>query len=72
MASEYRGEVRPRRQPSRHHISLFAGQHKTDTVDDPFGPLSNKQFPAFYQRSPIKNAYRKYMRAKTPYMKQRM
>lgn len=72
MASGYRGEVRPRRQPTRHHISLSAGQHRTDTVDDPFGPLSSKQFPSLYQRSPIKNQYRKYMRAKTAYTKPRM
>ena len=36
-----------------------------------FPPISSKQFPAFYQRSPMKNQYRSYMRAKMPYTKQR-
>jgi hypothetical protein len=67
MASNlYRGEVRPRRQPPRHHIETSAALHDTRPVDDPFPPLSNKQFPALYVRDPIKNQYRRYMRAKSP------
>ena len=68
--SGYRGETRPRRQPSRHHISLYAGAHKTDEVNDPFPPFNSSQFPAFYTRNPIRNQYRRYMRMKTPYTKQ--
>lgn len=72
MTSGYRGESRPRREPTRHHISLFAGSHRHDSVDDPFGPISNKQFPAFYTHNPIKNQYRRYMRAKSAYQKPSM
>ena len=71
MSDGYRGEVRPRRQPTRHHIQVSAGLHKTGTPTDPFPPLSSAQFPALYIRSPMKNAYRKYMRAKSPYRRQR-
>ena len=67
--SEYRGEVKPRRQPSRHHIVMSSAAHDYRPVDDPFPPISSKQFPAMYTRSPMKNAYRSYMRAKTPYTK---
>ena len=70
-SSGYRGEVKPRRQPSRHHITLSAAAHDYRPTDDPFPPISSKQFPAFYQRSPMKNQYRSYMRAKMPYTKQR-
>jgi hypothetical protein len=63
----YRGQSRPRRQPSRHHISTFASAHKPRDVSDPFAPISSKQFPALYTRSPVKNQYRRYMRAKSPY-----
>ena len=69
MPSEYRGEVRPRRQPSRHHVTMAAAKHDTRPVTDPFPPLSSKQFPAFYTRSPTKNAYRSFMRMKSPYSK---
>jgi len=72
MASEFRGEVRPRRQPSRHHVMLDVAKHDTRPVDDPFPPVSSKQFPAFYQRSPQKNTYRRYMRMKSPYSKAKM
>jgi hypothetical protein len=65
----YRGEVKPRRQPTRHHISLYSASHNTQPVSDPFPPLSSKQFPSFYTRSPVKNLYRRYMQAKTPYKK---
>ena len=68
--SGYRGEVRPRRQPVRHHVSLHAGADSTQPVLDPFGPISSKQFPSMYIRNPIRNQYRRYMRAKTPYTKQ--
>ena len=71
MSNGYRGEVRPRRQPVRHHVSLHAGAHSALPVDDPFGAISSSQFPAMYIRNPIRNQYRRYMRAKTPYMKQR-
>jgi hypothetical protein len=62
----YRGETRPRRQPPRHHIETFAASHQTGSPSDPFPTLSSKQFPALYVRNPIKNAYRSYMRAKSP------
>lgn len=64
--SEYRGEVRPRRQGVRHHIETFAGAHHQAKPTDPFPPLSSKQFPAMYQHDPIKNQYRRFMRAKSP------
>ena len=67
MASGYRGEVRPRRQPSRHHIVMYSSAHQTKTVSDPFPPISSKQFPAFYVRSPVKNQYRTYMKSKSIY-----
>ena len=67
--SEYRGEVKPRRQPSRHHIVMWSASHDSRPVDDPFPPISSKQFPAMYIRSPMKNQYRAYMRMKTPYTK---
>lgn len=67
--SEYRGEVRPRRQPTRHHIEMSAASHRSHDVTDPFPPISSKQFPALHTRSPIKNQYRKYMRAKSAYKK---
>lgn len=67
--SLYRGEVRPRRQSPRHHIEMSAALHDTRPVEDPFPPLSSKQFPALYQRNPIKNQYRQFMRAKSPYRK---
>lgn len=62
----YRGETRPRRQGVRHHIETFAATHQQHHPTDPFPPLSNKQFPAMYSRNPIKNQYRRYMRAKSP------
>jgi hypothetical protein len=40
-------------------------------VNDPFPPISTKQFPALYIRNPGKNVYRNYMRAKSPYQKSR-
>ena len=67
----YRGEVRPRRQPTRHHISMYSGAHQKHTVEDPFPPISTKQFPALYVRSPVTNQYRRYMRIKSPYVKAR-
>jgi hypothetical protein len=66
MSSNFRGETRPRRQGTRHHIETSAAAHHTHKPDDPFPPISNDQFPAMYQRSLVKNAYRKFMRAKTP------
>ena len=66
MSSVYRGESRPRRQGTRHHIETSAAVHHTHSPDDPFPPLSNKQFPSFYQHDPVKNQYRRYMRAKSP------
>lgn len=69
--SEYRGEARPRRQPTRHHIITYSAAHDTRPVDDPFPPISNKQFPSMYMRSMTKNAYRGYMRAKAPYSRHR-
>ena len=65
-SSMYRGETRPRRQPGRHHIETFAASHQIKAVDDPFAPLSSKQFPALYVRNPIRNQYRRFMRAKSP------
>lgn len=62
----YRGESRPRRQGVRHHIETNAAAHKAQDVSDPFPPLSSKQFPSMYVRNPIKNAYRSYMRSKSP------
>lgn len=72
MASEFRGEVRPRRQSVQHHIVTNAATHVARPVDDPFAPISNTQFPAMYTRSPVKNAYRRYMRMKSPYSRQRL
>ena len=65
--SEYRGEERPRRRPTRHNITISSAQHSTAPTEDPFAPISTKQFPAFYQRNPIRNQYRRYMRAKSIY-----
>lgn len=70
MSSEYRGEVRPRRQVTHHNISLHAASHRATDVSDPFGAFNSVQFPAMYLRNPIKNQYRRYMRAKMPYTKQ--
>lgn len=69
--NEYRGEVKPRRTSTRHHIEMSAAGHQHRDVDDPFPPLSSKQFPAFYIRSPVKNLYRQYMSAKSAYKKPR-
>jgi len=66
-SSLYRGESRPRRQPPRHHVETNAAAHQHKQVNDPFPPVSNKQFPAMYQHDPIKNQYRRYMRSKSPY-----
>ena len=63
----YRGESRPRRQPPRHHVTMSAASHNTQPVSDPFPPISSKQFPALYTRDPVKNQYRRYMRAKSAY-----
>ena len=71
LVNGYRGEVKPRRTPTRHHIQMYSASHNTQPVSDPFPPLSNKQFPAFYTRSPIKNMYRSYMSAKSAYKKPR-
>jgi len=65
----YRGEARPRRQSPRHHIETYSAAHQHHDVDDPFPPLSSRQFPALYVRNPIKNQYRSYMRAKSAYRK---
>jgi hypothetical protein len=67
--SLYRGEVRPRRSSPRHHIETSAAAHQHKPVNDPFPPLSNKQFPAMYQHDPIKNQYRQFMRSKSAYRK---
>jgi hypothetical protein len=40
-------------------------------VEDPFPPISTKQFPSLYIRNPVKNVYRSYMRMKSPYQKSR-
>jgi hypothetical protein len=48
---------------------MSSAAHDRRPVDDPFAPISSKQFPAMYTRSPMKNTYRSYMRAKTPYTK---
>ena len=71
-SSMYRGEVRPRRQSPRHHIVMSAAAHDMRPVDDPFPPISSKQFPSMYIRSPMKNQYRNYMRTKAPYKKPRI
>jgi hypothetical protein len=65
--SGYRGEVRPRRRPTRHNIHVSAATHSTAPVSDPYEPISAGGFPAFYQRNPIRNQYRKYMRLKSIY-----
>ena len=65
----YRGETRPRREPTRHHIVMSSAAHQHRDVDDPFPPLSNSQFPSLYIHSPIKNLYREYMRSKSGYTK---
>jgi hypothetical protein len=69
--SMYRGEVRPRRQPTRHHIVMHVSSHRHDDTSVPFKVLSNAQFPALYIRSPVRRQYRNYMRAKSPYQRQR-
>lgn len=50
---------------------MAAATRDTRPVNDPFAPLSNKQFPALYVRNPVKNVYRRYMRAKSPYLRGR-
>ena len=72
MSSMYRGETRPRRTPVRHHIVMSAASHDMRPVDDPFPPISTKQFPSLYIRSPVKNQYRRYMQSKSPYRKPKM
>ena len=74
MPSEFRGEVRPRRQPAgRRHIMTSAAKTRSDDFSNPFkstptvSTLSSKQFPALYVRSPLKRQYRNFMRMKTPY-----
>lgn len=69
VPQEYRGEVRPRRESTRHHIEMSGAAHQHHGMNDPFPPLSSKQFPALYIRSPIKNLYRQYMRSKSAYRK---
>ena len=69
--SGYRGATRPRRQNNQRRMIPSAALNKSHDVSDPFPPISNKQFPAFYQRDPIKNQYRAYMRAKSPYQSHR-
>jgi hypothetical protein len=72
MSSGYRGEGRPRRQPPRHHVETSASAHEPRHHPmDPFPSLSSKQFPAQYQRDPVKNQYRRFMRAKQAYKKPR-
>jgi hypothetical protein len=66
-SSLYRGESRPRRQAPRHHIETSAAAHQIKPVNDPFPPISSKQFPALYIHDPVKNQYRSYMRAKSAY-----
>jgi hypothetical protein len=68
----YRGETKPRRQPVRHHIEMFAASHRAVNPTDPFPPLSSAQFPALYVRAPIKNLYRQYMNAKSAYKKSKV
>jgi hypothetical protein len=46
---------------------MSAARHDLRPVDDPFAPISNSQFPQLYIRSTMRNTYRSYMRAKTPY-----
>ena len=69
VTSQYRGEVRPRRRPPRHNIVMYSAAHKSGTPDDPFAPISSAQFPALYQRNPVKNVYRSYMRSKSIYQR---
>jgi hypothetical protein len=66
VVSSYRGQSRPRRQGVRHHIETYSASHQVKPVSDPFPPMSSAQFPALYTRNPIKNQYRRFMRAKTP------
>ena len=65
--SGYSGEVRPRRRPTRHNITVSAASHDTQPVNDPFPPISSAQFPHLYQRNPIRNQYRRFMRQKSIY-----
>lgn len=51
---------------------MNAASHDPRPTDDPFPPISTKQFPAFYVRSPVKNQYRRYMRMKSPYSKPKL
>ena len=66
-STEYRGEIRPRRQPARHHIIMNSATRSKLPVTDPFPPMSSQQFPQLYLRNPQKNVYRSYMRSKTAY-----
>jgi hypothetical protein len=50
---------------------MSAASHRLHDVTDPFPPISSKEFPALYVRSPVKNQYRNYMRQKSPYQKAR-
>ena len=67
--NEYRGEIRPRRQPVAHHIVMSSSSHRANDTSLPFHPLSGKQFPALYVRSPARNLYRQMLRGKSPYQR---
>jgi len=70
MSGGYSGEVKPRRQAPRHHVETSAAAHESRGHPmDPFPILSSKQFPALYQRDPVKNQYRRFMRSKQAYRK---
>jgi hypothetical protein len=48
---------------------MNAAAHQHKPVNDPFPPISSKQFPALYTRNPIRNQYRQFMRSKSAYKK---
>jgi hypothetical protein len=70
-----RSEARGRRQSPRHHVETSAASHRAADFSSPYtaGPinLSSAQFKDQYVRNPSRNAYMRFMRAKSPYKRSR-
>jgi hypothetical protein len=68
-----KGQSGGRRASTRHHIELYSAAHRAKDFSSPYtaGPinLAPAQFGSQYVRNPARNAYRNFMRAKTPYKK---
>ena len=54
---------------------MFSASHRADDTSSPFTSgainLSAAQFGSQYVRNPVRNQYRRFMRAKTPYARPR-